>query len=34
MKESSLRDYFASAPGWQRQLAQLRKNAWPAMPTV
>src|SRR5699024_6621522 len=26
MKESSLRDYFASAPGWQRQLAQLRKK--------
>ena len=26
MKGSSLRDYFASAPGWQRQLAQLRKK--------
>ena len=24
MKEPSLRDYFASIPGWQRQLAQLR----------
>ena len=26
MKESSLRDYFASTPGWRRQLAQLRKK--------
>lgn len=26
MKESSLRDYFAATPGWQRQLAQLRKK--------
>ena len=26
MKEPSLQDYFASIPGWQRQLAQLRKK--------
>ena len=26
MKEPSLRDYFVSTPGWQRQLAQLRKK--------
>lgn len=26
MKEPSLRDYFAGAPGWRRQLAQLRKK--------
>lgn len=26
MKEPSLRDYFSSIPGWQRQLAQLRKK--------
>ena len=32
MKESSLQDYFASAPGWQRKLAQLRKQ-YPDIPT-
>ena len=27
MKEPSLRDYFTGTPGWQRQLAQLRKRS-------